>query len=184
MRRGTADAQPDVVATACLVALMSQARGFHCVAEAQISRAAEAAGSDATVISSAGALLDGLRQIQARKIALIAPYMKPLTQKVIGYLESEGFEVHDSVSLEVPDNAEVGALDPAQLHDHWRRLDLTGCDALVLSACVQMPSLPVLQPIEDEAGDSDHHCCQRDRVGDSQRAVAVPCASGRRRPSP
>ncbi|MHB1472192.1 MAG: hypothetical protein ACYCV4_00955 [Dermatophilaceae bacterium] len=35
---------------------------------------------------------------------------------------------------------------------HARRLDLTGVDALVLSACVQMPSLAAVQKVEDELG--------------------------------
>ena len=48
--------------------------------------------------------------------------------------------------------AAVAALDPADLQEHWRRVDLTGCDALVLSACVQMPSLPSIDPVERACG--------------------------------
>jgi len=55
-----ADARPDVVATACLVAIMAQGPGYHCTAEDSISAALRAEGSDAPVISSAGALLSGL----------------------------------------------------------------------------------------------------------------------------
>ncbi|MHB8186522.1 MAG: hypothetical protein ACYDDU_10655 [Dermatophilaceae bacterium] len=38
------------------------------------------------------------------------------------------------------------------LMGHARRLDLAGVDALVLSACVQMPSLAAVQKVEDELG--------------------------------
>ena len=58
----------------------------------------------------------------------------------------------DALSLEVADNQAVAALDPADLQEHWKRLDLSGCDALVLSACVQMPSLPSIDPVERECG--------------------------------
>ena len=34
------------------------------------------------------------------------------------------------------------------LKNHWKRLDLRDCDALVLSACVQMPSLSVIEEVE------------------------------------
>jgi len=78
--------------------------------------------------------------------------MKPLTKLVADYLEDAGIEVVDALSLEVSDNLEVAALDPEALREHWRRVDTTDVDALVLSACVQMPSLPAIQPVEDEAG--------------------------------
>jgi maleate isomerase len=147
-----ADARPDVVATACLVAIMAQGPGYHCTAEDSISAALRAEGSDAPVISSAGALLDGIAALGARRVSIITPYMKPLTHAVVEYLEDADVEVVDALSLEVPDNLAVARLDPADLREHWRKLDLTGADALVLSACVQMPSLPSIQPVEDEVG--------------------------------
>ncbi len=147
-----ADARPDVVATACLVAIMAQGPGYHCTAEDSISAALRAEGSNAPVISSAGALLDGIAALGARRVSIITPYMKPLTHAVVEYLEDADVEVVDALSLEVPDNLAVARLDPADLREHWRKVDLTGADALVLSACVQMPSLPSIQPVEDEVG--------------------------------
>jgi maleate isomerase len=147
-----ADARPDVVASACLVAIMAQGPGYHCTAEEQISAALRSQGAQAPVVSSAGALLSGLAALQARKVAIITPYMKELTALVAHYLEESGVEVVDAVSLEVPDNLAVARLDPNDLREHWRRLDLRNADALVLSACVQMPSLAAIAPVEDEAG--------------------------------
>jgi maleate isomerase len=103
-------------------------------------------------VSSAGALLSGIAALGARKVSIITPYLKPLTQAVVDYLEDAGVEVVDALSLEVPDNLEVARLDPADLREHYKKLSLTGVDALVLSACVQMPSLPSIQPVEDELG--------------------------------
>lgn len=56
------------------------------------------------------------------------------------------------IGLEVADNLEVGRLDAAQLPSIAARLDCTGIDALVLSACVQMPSLAAVQEVEDAFG--------------------------------
>ena len=147
-----ADARPDVVATACLVAIMAQGPGYHCVAEAEITKALRAEGAEAPVISSAGALLSGIEAVGAKRVAIITPYLKPLTARVVEYLEDAKVEVVDALSLEVPDNLAVARLDPADLREHWRRLDLRRADALVLSACVQMPSLASIQPVQDEAG--------------------------------
>lgn len=147
-----ADARPDVVATACLVAIMAQGPGYHCTAEDDITAALRAEGSDAPVVSSAGALLSGIAALGAKRVAIITPYMEPLTKAVVDYLTDAGVEVVDSLSLQVPDNLAVARLDPADLREHWRRLDLTGADALVLSACVQMPSLPSIEAVQDAAG--------------------------------
>ncbi|WFG42955.1 Asp/Glu racemase [Pseudonocardia alni] len=147
-----ADARPDVVATACLVAIMAQGPGYHCTAEDDITAALRAEGSDAPVVSSAGALLSGIAALGATRVAIITPYMEPLTKAVVDYIEDAGVEVVDSLSLQVPDNLAVARLDPADLREHWRRLDLTGADALVLSACVQMPSLPSIEAVQDAAG--------------------------------
>ncbi|WP_424511214.1 maleate cis-trans isomerase family protein [Pseudonocardia endophytica] len=147
-----ADARPDVVATACLVAIMAQGPGFHCTAEDDITAALRAEGAQAPVVSSAGALLSGIAALGARRVAIITPYMEPLTKAVVDYLEDAGVEVVDSLSLQVPDNLAVARLDPADLREHHRKLDLGGADALVLSACVQMPSLPSIQPVQDEIG--------------------------------
>jgi maleate isomerase len=143
------DAKVDVMGYACLVAIMSAGLGYHNTARQNLEAAAAAADSAAPVVTSAGALLEGLRLIGAKKVAVIAPYHRSLTDMVVDYIENEGFTVHDRIALEVTDNLEVGRLDPAHLLGHARKLDVRGCDAVVLSACVQMPSLPSVQPVED-----------------------------------
>ena len=58
----------------------------------------------------------------------------------------------DSVALEIADNLAVGRRDPMALMDEVARLDLAGIDALVLSACVQMPSLAAIESVQDKFG--------------------------------
>ena len=134
------------------VAIMSQGLGYHRVSQERLHQATVANGGAAPVISSAGALVEGLHAIGARKVAILTPYMKPLTKLVVDYIEHEGIEVHDSLSLEIPDNLKVGAQDPLAPAEHVKRLDTRGVDAVVLSACVQMPSLASIQPTQDRLG--------------------------------
>ena len=146
------DAAVDVLGYACLVAIMSMGPGYHRASEARLHGRTIENGHPAPVVTSAGALIDGLAALGAKRVAVVAPYMKPLTQMVVSYIEGEGIAVQDWLALEIPDNLEVAAQDPANLLGHYRKLDLTGIDVLVLSACVQMPSLPAIQRVEDEIG--------------------------------
>ncbi|HSV44570.1 MAG TPA: Asp/Glu racemase [Ramlibacter sp.] len=147
-----ADARVDVMSTACLVAIMAQGLGYHREVEADFRRVVAENGAASRVMTSAGALIHGLRHLGARKVSLMAPYMKPLTAKVVAYLEHEGIEVIDSLSFEIADNLEVGRRDPMQLLQDVRRLNTANADVVVLSACVQMPSLPALQLAQDRLG--------------------------------
>jgi maleate isomerase len=146
------DARVDVLGYACLVAIMSMGRGYHRVSEARLHQRTVENGAPAPVVTSAGALVDGLKTLAAKKVAIIAPYMKPLTALVIDYIESEGIEVLDSLSLEIPDNLAVGACDPRAPAELWRKLNVANCDAIVASACVQMPSLASISAIEAASG--------------------------------
>lgn len=147
-----ADARVDVMSTACLVAIMAQGLGYHRQVEEDFRRICLDNGSRAKVMTSAGALVHGLKALGAKKISLLAPYMKSLTDKVVAYIENEGVEVIDRISFEIPDNRDVGRRDPMRLLEDVKRLNVANVDAVVLSACVQMQSLPAIQPAEDMLG--------------------------------
>jgi maleate isomerase len=147
-----ADARVDVLGYACLVAIMSMGHGYHRVSEARLHQRSVEAGGPAPVVTSAGALVDALKLIGAKRVSIITPYMQPLTRMVIDYLAHEDIEVVDSISLEIPDNLDVGRQDPLAPEQISKRLNLRGVDAVVASACVQMPSLASVQRIEDRIG--------------------------------
>ena len=147
-----ADARVDVLGYACLVAIMSMGHGYHCTSEARLREVTRREGADIPVVTSAGALVEGLRAMKAKKISVIAPYPKPLTKLVTDYIEAEGISIVDCISLEIADNLEVGTQDPMNLTRIYRDLKLTGADALVLSCCVQLPSLPAVSIVEKECG--------------------------------
>jgi len=146
------DARVHVVGYACLVAIMSMGHGYHNESARRLGGVISAAGADFPVVTSAGALIAGLNRIGAKKIALVAPYMKPLTRLVVDYIQAEGIAVLDHVALEIPDNLEVGRHDPAKLPGIVQGMDFSGADAVVLSACVQMPSLEAVAQVEAITG--------------------------------
>jgi hypothetical protein len=127
-------------------------------------------------------LVDALDALGARRIAVIAPYVKALTGMVCDYIGVSGPEVVRSVNLEVDDNLELGRLDSDRLAKIAGELDTSDVDALVLSACVQMPSLP-----GDPAGRGPPRAA-RGVLGDRDDLLAAararPAAGGPRRPQP
>ena len=146
------DARVDVLGYACLVAIMSMGHGYHRASEQRLQARTADNGGNAPVVTSAGALVDALKVIGARRIALVAPYMRPLTELVVDYIRHEGIEVADWRALEIPDNLEVGRHDPALLPGIVAGMNKRDVDAIVLSACVQMPSLPSVAKVEAMTG--------------------------------
>jgi maleate isomerase len=147
-----ADARVDVMGYACLVAIMSMGKGYHRTSEERLKAVASREGSGAHVVSSAGALIGGIKALGAKRVSIMTPYVKDLTRLVKEYIEAEGIEVIDALSLEIADNMAVGERDPLALVEIVDQLNVKGADLVVASACVQMPSLPSIAAIERKVG--------------------------------
>jgi maleate isomerase len=139
------DARVDVVGYACLVAIMSMGLSYHRRSSEQLAAVAKNEGAHAPVITSAGALISSLHSLNLKRIALI---MRPLAEMVVRYVENEGIEVVDWLALEIPDNLAVGRRDPMALLDDLKRINARDAQGVVLSACVQMPSLEAIPTAE------------------------------------
>jgi maleate isomerase len=147
------DARVDVLGYACLVAIMSMGEGYHRTSQARLESVTEReAGTRIPVVTSAGALVESLHAMGAKRIAMVAPYVKALTCLVADYIGAEDIEVVDRIALEIPDNLAVGRRDPLALCSIYKDLRLDGVDVLVLSSCVQMPSLAAVPIVEQECG--------------------------------
>ena len=144
------DASCDSLVYGCLVAIMAQGPGEHRRVTAAIREQLIGQASMLTVVTSADALIEAIRALEAQRVALVTPYLKPLAQKVVDYIEAEDIEVTDWVALEEPDNAAVARIAGERILAAAHTLDLTKADALILSACVQMPSLSLIELAEAE----------------------------------
>lgn len=146
------DARVDVLGYACLVAIMSMGLGYHRESEKRLTQVTVDNDAAAQVVTSAGALVDALKVMGAKKVTVVTPYMKPLTELVVDYIRNEGFDVIDYIALEIADNIQVAAHDPANLPDIVSKLNYQDADVVVLSACVQMRSLPAVPKVEALTG--------------------------------
>jgi len=111
-----ADAQCDVLAYACLVAVMVQGPRAHESAAERLRAATVESGFEVPIVTSAGALVDEIRAAGYSRVSIVAPYLPELTKIVVQYIEeSAGVEVIDAISLSVSDNCAVGRLDQSEL---------------------------------------------------------------------
>ncbi|WP_275579275.1 Asp/Glu racemase [Alloalcanivorax marinus] len=146
------DAAVDVMGYACLVAIMSMGPGYHRESQKRLRERTKENGQETEVVTSAGALVDALKVLGAKKVVVVAPYMKPLTEMVVDYIQREGTEVLEYRALEIPNNLDVARHDTAKLPDIVASMDFSDADAIVLSACVQMPSLAAVPKVEALTG--------------------------------
>jgi maleate isomerase len=149
-----ADEPVDVVGYAS--AIMSMGRGYHRQSEAQLQNALVKESRPISVVTSAGALVGELKRSGVRTITIVTPYLESLTALMVDYIRHEGIAVVDSIALSIADNVAVGARDPSLLLEDVGRINTTDVDAMVLSACVQMPSLAAIQKVEDKLGLPGH----------------------------
>ena len=77
--------------------------------------------------------------------------MKPLTQLVVDYIQHEGIEVGMARAGD-PGQPRRRPARSARLPGIVAEMDLREVDAIVLSACVQMPSLPAVPTVEAQTG--------------------------------
>jgi maleate isomerase len=126
--------------------------GYHRVSKERLESRTRENNSPTPVVTSAGALVDGLKVMGAQKIVVLAPYMEALTKLVVDYIANEGYDVLDSIALEIPNNLDVARHDENELPGIMQRMNFAGADVIVLSACVQMPSLSVVPKVEALTG--------------------------------
>ncbi len=142
------DAAVELQAYACLAAMVSMGFGYHRESTEKLAQATSDNGCPTPVLNSAGALIDTMKEKGFKKVSIIYSYMKPLSKVVVQYIENEGIDVQDFLTLEISDNLKDARQDPTAPAELWRKLDVRGVDAIVASACVQMLSLPAIEMIE------------------------------------
>src|SRR4029077_4006977 len=90
----------------------------------------------APIVTSAGALVDGLKVMRAKKIVVLTPYIKPLTKLIVDYIANEGYQVLDYVALEISHNLDVARHDQNELPGIMQGMKIANADVLAsLPAC-------------------------------------------------
>jgi len=136
--------EPDVVAYACTSG--SFVNGL--AGERQLREAMEAAGARRAVTTS-GALLDALRVLGVRRVALGTPYVAELGSLLRDFVAAAGFEPVSLANLDLEGGiADLASTDVERLA---AAAFVPGAEAIFLS-CTNLPTVYVLADLEARYG--------------------------------
>lgn len=135
-----------------LVVYGCTAAGFMAGPDRDAEIAAElAAVTGKPVVTTASAMIAALRDIGARTIAVISPYLDIVNERLRAYLEQSGITVENLASFHAQTTDEIAAVTPAQIETLARATMRASCDALFI-ACSQLPTRGILGGLERDLG--------------------------------
>jgi maleate isomerase len=109
------------------------------------------AASGVPSYTTSTAVVAALRTLQVSRLAVVTPYIAPVADGAVRYLEQNGFSVAARRDLGLLSNLEKGRLDPAASARLCREVDTGGADAVLIS-CTNWRTLDGITDLEDELG--------------------------------
>lgn len=109
------------------------------------------ARTGAVVVSTAGAMVDVLREEGLVETAVVTPYLEPVNDGLRRYLEFSGIRVETLDSLFCRTTAELGAVTEDQVVELSRRTVTPSSKGLFV-ACSQLPTLQAVPQLRRDLG--------------------------------
>ncbi len=103
------------------------------------------------VVTTASAMTAALRDLGARNIALVSPYLEAVNERLRDFLAQSGIAVATLASFNAPTTDALAAITPEQITGLARESMRASCDALFI-ACSQLPTHAILGGLEREFG--------------------------------
>lgn len=143
VRRATADVlapEPLVVTYACASASFVGGRaGEHALTQSMLSAGAPAA------TTTSGGLIEALRVLRLRRIAVVTPYIDSVTDRLLSFLTEHGVEVVSSVGLGLLDH--IWKVGYSEIVQAVTAVDVPEADGLFIS-CTNVPTYDIIGPLE------------------------------------
>jgi maleate isomerase len=132
---------------------------FHCTAVSTYAphlageiRGRITAASGRPALATADGILAALRVLETRRVLLVTPYIEPVHDREIGYLEAQGITVVGGSFLGVNTNIEMARISPAAIADQVRAA-ASGIEAdLCFISCTAIRSAGLIADLEAELG--------------------------------
>lgn len=139
-----ASANVDIIIFGCTGASFSEGVGYDRHIEKIMT---DAVGIPA--ITTARALLEGIREVGANKIALASPYSKDVHQRAERFLRGNDIEIISSHNMgnAYIENTKLGLLGPESAEKAAKKVDCSNAHAIVLS-CTNWRTIEVIAKLE------------------------------------
>ena len=102
-------------------------------------------------IATAGAVVEALRALGVRRVAVATPYPDDINEREVAFLEAHGFEVTSLEALRLRDSHAIPEVPPERVEALGRAADRPEAEALFIS-CTNFPTAEVLEPLEQALG--------------------------------
>lgn len=103
------------------------------------------------VVTTASAMIEVLRHVGARRIAVVTPYLDLVNARLRAYLEQSGITVVKLASFSAATTDELAKITPAQIAALARATMTPDADAMFI-ACSQLPTKDILDDLASEFG--------------------------------
>ncbi len=136
----------DVIAYCDMVTTFIMEPGWN---EAAVERFSRLAG--VPCLSAWTALRDALQSLGVRRMALGTPYPRAIHALAPPFFAQRGYDVATHATLDILAMHDVPQVDGERLRAFVARMDVGGCDALVLLA-TDLPTFACIEPLEQALG--------------------------------
>lgn len=141
-----ATAEVDVIAFGCTSGSFLKGAGYDAELSQRIERVS---GAKATTTSSA--VLEALRKLGARTIAIGTPYPDEVNSIIVRFFEDSGFRVTNMEGLQILKATDIAAPEPTTAYELGRRVDRPDADAVFLS-CTNFRAAEAADQLEQDLG--------------------------------
>ena len=141
-----ATADVDIVVFGCTTGSLVGGTGYDEKIAREIN---EASGKPA--VATATAVIEALKVLGARNIALATPYIDEVNEKEVRFLESHGYRVIDLKALRIERNTDIGRVSPSTVYRLVRSLDTRNADVVFIS-CTNLRTIEVIDVLEKDLG--------------------------------
>lgn len=138
------DGTLDVITYACT-------SGSLVIGEERVFSELTTGAPNAKPTSLISSIVRGLKQVNAKKIVVITPYLEEINLLQKDYLEKQGFEVLGIHGLQLVKDSDMIRVSPEWLMQYALEKDVAEADTLFIS-CGALRSIDILERLENQLG--------------------------------
>lgn len=138
------DGSLDVICYACT-------SGSLVIGEENVFAELKKGAPNAKATSLITAVLNALRTIEAKRVAVATPYLEEINRREADYMSAAGFEITNIQGLNLEKDSDMIRVRPAFLAEFAASVDTPDADALFIS-CGALRSIEIVDQLEQKLG--------------------------------